>query len=573
MTRDRAAWAIALLPPFAVGAVLRLWALGSQILGGDELHAVRAALGRPLGDILASYEAPDISVPLAALGRLVLAAGGTLDEGWLRLPGLAAGLAGLWLIPRLAARQLGRPAAAALAWLAALSPGLVLYSRIARAYMPLVLLTFAAAMACHRWLEEARPSRAAAYAGLASLAVLCHPVALPMALAPLAFAAGSALRVRPAEGGAIAGLRRLLPLAAALALALGAALLPAWPSLERLASTRRQPLSAYGWPTVRGLALLEAGASEPLAALGFWALAAWGLARLGRTHAAFAAYTAWLVAAQIGGVLLLAPVGANLPLLANRYTLVALPFVLIWVASGLDGLRRLAAGRLGTWGGLAVAALGVAAWTASGPLAERPLRTTSFAHHNDFVDFSCPRPALPPAGPPESYRRLAARTEPGAVVEVPWPSTWRFARSLPLYQEVHGRPVLVATGEGALWDPRLDLRAVVPARPRGFLASGARFVVVHLDLAAEERRLAIAPACRIPERDLDRPAAARLAGEGRRLAAALERLWGAPDLADPEVRVWDLDRVRKAAAKRRGSPAAAAPQRDRAAGAPRTKAM
>src|SRR5206468_10578860 len=97
-------------------------------------------------------------------------------------------------------RRLGSRAAAWLAGLAALSPVLVLYGRIARPYMPVVLCGSAAAAAFLAWWERPRPAMGAAYVVAAALAVWLHLVAAPFVAAPFLFAAGDlAWRARQAR--------------------------------------------------------------------------------------------------------------------------------------------------------------------------------------------------------------------------------------------------------------------------------------------------------------------------------------------------------------------------------------
>ncbi len=181
------------------GIALRLFHLAGQVLGGDELHAVRAALAQPLGALLATYQLADSCIPLTALDRLLLDHGIALDEWILRLPVLACGLAALVLLPALACRRLPPPALPLFAGLVAISPLLVLYSRIARSYMPATLLAFAAVMAFDAWWRPSRdtsygdsPRRrtgaAAAYVVLAALAVWFHLGAAPIVAAPLLYA-------------------------------------------------------------------------------------------------------------------------------------------------------------------------------------------------------------------------------------------------------------------------------------------------------------------------------------------------------------------------------------------------
>lgn len=92
-----------------------------------------------------------------------------------RLPALVCGLIALGLFPRGFSGRVERFPVELLGWLVALSPALVLHSRMALPYMPLALLVFAAAM----WLER----RAAPLLG--GLALLAVATALFVARIPL----------------------------------------------------------------------------------------------------------------------------------------------------------------------------------------------------------------------------------------------------------------------------------------------------------------------------------------------------------------------------------------------------
>src|SRR3954470_22007048 len=123
-----------LLPPFALGTVLRLWNVRAQVLAGDEMHAVRVALVSPLSHILTTYELRDNCIPLTALYRFLLERGVPLSELSVRLPMLLCGILALLVLPWIVARRVGPRVGHLFAWLLALSPLLVLYSRIARPY-------------------------------------------------------------------------------------------------------------------------------------------------------------------------------------------------------------------------------------------------------------------------------------------------------------------------------------------------------------------------------------------------------------------------------------------------------
>jgi hypothetical protein len=588
MSRDAAAAAVLVFVAGIAGIALRLFHLGGQVLGGDELHAVRAALAQPLGALLTTYQLADSCIPLTALDRLLLDHGIALDEWILRLPVLACGLAALVLLPALTRRRLPPPALPLFAGLVAISPLLVLYSRIARSYMPATLMAFAAVMAFDTWWRPSRdascgdaPRRhfgaAAAYVVLGALAVWFHLGAAPIVAAPLLYALADlalsrrgrhSLPARPAPAAAPAhsstlatseataeaparsnapapegpagpgALRGLLGVGVALACACGLFLLPALPSLLRVVAAKHQAQevpAATWWGVLR----LQAGTGQTVPAVLFWLVAAGGAVSLLRRRPRLGWYLLVLAAAQPAGILLLSPLGLARLQVLDRYLLPALPIVLLFVAAGLVcpwWPRQSAAGRRGqrlAAGGLLLL------WLAAGPFADADFRASSFMHHNDLVAFALPRATLPPGGLPRPYGALGG--PPGsAVVELPWPPVWDFGRSFYVYQEIHGLRVLVAAPAGALpGDRRLRLRNRAGADPAALLASGAGWVVVHRHLGVEEDRLVLPPGAPPPRR-LPPAQAAELAAEGERMIARLAAAWGPPAAADADVAVWSL---------------------------------
>jgi hypothetical protein len=516
-----------LLPPVLAGALLRLWNLRAQVLGDDELHLVRTALTQPVGTILVTYQKVDACIPLSALYAVLVRSGVRLTELGVRLPELLAGLLLLVLAPLWADRRLGRGTAVAYAWLLAISPGLVLYSRIARPYMVVVLLSFGAAVAFEAWWREGGWRRGAAYAALAALAFWFHPVAAPLALSPLAFGAVASIPDRR-RVPALAGL------AAGTALAFLVFFLPARESFLEVLRAKHQEVELT--PRVCGaLAELQAGTAVPLLAGLFWLGAAFGFWRLLGEERRLAAFTGLLVLAQLAGLLWISPLGLDAPLIFHRYALVALPWVLLWVAVTLD--------RLWLARGILVLVLVLA-----GPFTDSTWWRSSFPHHDDRLAFYVPRPGAPL---PEAYRKLG----PGAILEAPWIPVWRVSRAVALYQDAHGREVVLASPEPLLADPRLAFRNLVPVAPEALLGSRARWLVVHRDLGAEEA--AIPDLLWPPRMGVGRRFREVFQAEGRRLPRLLRRAWGKPDLADGQLAVWDLDRVR--ACKRPPRPPARQP--------------
>ena len=509
-----------------VGVILRLWNLPDQILGGDEVHAVRAALNHSLREILVTYQVTDNCIPLTALDKLWMAAGLPVTEMVLRLPVLLCGLAALLALPAAFAGRTSRDTELIYRWLLAISPALVLYSRIARSYMPMVLFAFGAVMAFEAWWRTRSRRAGAAYVLLGGLAIWFHLGAGPIAAAPLLFAAGDAL-IRRREIGR--NLRDLVVVILAILFVLFLFLFSARQSLLALVATKRAA-QAVPWSAVLpGLLRLQAGTAAAWLAAIFWTAAAAGLALLFRRERRLALYTLVVVAGHVAGLLILSPRGLAGPSILGRYLLPVLPFVLLWVAAAFGLPWRSEEQPPVRWARGAVGALLVLSLAAVGPFADPVVLRTSFLHHNDFVGFYRPYRKAPAAAVPAFYRQLHGET----VLEAPWVYAWEANRAFYLYQQVHGGRVMVVAAQPVLSRPPLALRNVLPPEPEALCHSGARYLIVHRNPAREEDLLA--PGGRIPE------ALRRLLrGSAADLARRLERQWGRPVYADRWLRVWDL---------------------------------
>jgi hypothetical protein len=539
----RALLVLCVLCAFLLGALLRLWNLGPQVMSDDELHAVRAALSNPLSKILVTYQRTDNTIPLTAIYRVLLDLGVKLTEWQVRLPAVLSGLLLLAAAPLWAARRLGWRTAAVFAFLLAVSPGLVFYSRIARSYAPIVLLGFGALAAFEAWWRKPDWRTGTAYVVLAALAAWFHLGAAPFVVSPFLFAAGDALS-RPLLEENRRGFLRLVALGAATVLAFLAFLVPAWDTLTVLVKEKHGEIHLF-WPLVKDVLLLIAGTGRIWVAVLVGLAAAAGLARLFRIDRRLAFFTVTAVLGHVAGLLYLAPQGHEHPLISFRYLLVVLPWVLLWVAVAFSGDRLR----------LAVAFLLIVGMVWAGPFVNPRLWRSSFAHHNDYMTFMWPRPKLGPRQVPDFYRTLAASEEPDAILEYPWMAVWRVNRAFYLYQEVHGRQVVVAPARALLADGRLAFRNMVPGTPEGFLASRARWLVVHRNLAQEESKIP-------PPAMLDRRFRDLFRTFGRRMTVQLVQDWGRPDYLDRRIAVWDLDRVR-APHPLAPSPTALPPARER----------
>ncbi len=368
-----------LAPPMALGAALRLWGLAGQVLIGDEYHLVNWAVQPDWRQVFA-YHPADPCMPLTAFAHLLIVCGVPLTELLCRLPAVIAGLAALVALPLLARRAIGWPGAVALAWLVAISPSLVYYSRIARPYILLVLLGTAAAAAFWRWWRRGGAGAATAYVLCAGAVVWFHPGTLPFVTAPLAFGAVELIRRRLRRAPGIGRQAvRLAGVALLLALAVAASVVPTWASLTQVAGLKARRATP-SWSELGQVLELQAGSLAIPVVVLFWSLAAIGLVFLWRRRPEAALFVTLLAAAQWSAMaLVLQPQGIDHSVVLNRYVLVTLPLVLLWVAEGLRALGGLA-GRAGRWAPRGATAVLLAALAATSPyLAEPRLRLGPFA--------------------------------------------------------------------------------------------------------------------------------------------------------------------------------------------------
>lgn len=535
-----------LLPSLAAGMVIRLWGLSRQILGGDELHAVRAVLELSLPEILYTYRPQDACLPLSGLYRLLLISPLPFSEMTMRAPILLSAALTLVLAPWLLRRWLPTSTLVLFGWLLAISPILALYGRIVRSYAPVVLISFAAVMVFYRWLEAPSRRRAGTYVLLAGLAVYFHLVVTAFVLAPLLFAAlerlFAARRQGWSRGEIIARLRPLFLLGAGVVVSILLFLVPGWSSLGPMIGEKRQ-LVLPNAATFTGVSKLQSGSTQELVALVFYAFALVGLVVLVRRRRRFGLYTLTLVIGHGIGMVVLRPLNLHLPPQFTRYNLVVLPILLLWVAAALTlPWSRRGALRV-LQGGLATAF--VLALVLTSPLLQPAYRTSDFTHHKDFLGFYAPRGQLAVADVSPFYLQLASGERSGAVLEYPWHTSWRLSRTPYILQLIHHQPVYVAPMQGMLWDSRLDFRKMIPGRPRVFLKSPARWLLIHPDFGSEEDRVdgdhrSPKRGWKLRGREWD-----WLAREGGAMARRLTAQWGPPDYRDDTLLAWDLDRIRK----------------------------
>jgi len=517
------------VPAFAVGVLVRLWNIENQIVGGDELHAVRRSLTMPLSEILVTYHESDNCLPLTAIYRMWIDSGRPLTEMVLRVPVLLSGFALLLLAPWAVTRKFGARTGVVLAWLLAISPLLINYSRTVRSYMPSVTLACLAVVAFMTWWRGGGRAWVLVYVLIAALAVYFHPLVASFVLAPGVFAALDLWFRREADERP--SFAALIGAGLGLAIALASFIVPALPSLRALLDDK------VGSGTIEtldpGHVLQLMAGTHGFGFVPVWLVVVYGWQRLLRKDTGLAYLGLLLIAAQLVGLAVLRPTMVERGLVLTRYILVLLPLVLFWAALGLEGILEAVGARLGQRAAGVAGGLAVCALVLAGPLTNRQLWTTSFTNHNDYVDFTVPVTELEKKQLPAFYR---GELEPGAVVESPWPSSWWMGRTAHLYQLQHGRRVLVTPVEAVLHDRRLAFRNYATNLDQA-VSSGARYLIVHSNLPAEELRL---PELPTPRGEMREGLIERMLSLSRDLGRDAAARFGPPAFKDQRIRVWDL---------------------------------
>jgi len=322
------------------GFWVRLDQFPSQILIDDEWHAVHKLLGGGPADIFRSFGYVDHSVPLTLLYWLESAWFG-LSELGMRWPMMLCGLLTIMVFPAFVMRVLGRREAAVFAWLLALSPMLVNYSRTARPYAITLLLAYLAYWAFSRYLNKPAGAAYGILAGICMvLASWLHPIILLFLIPPFAIEGVSALRSK--RGDRWPRVRRLLMLGVPVACGILLLLLPTLMS-DPAALGNKLGTHMIEADTLLGAWHLWTGTSSPVVATLFLVLAILGWRRVWHelefTRAALVG-----VAFTLMAILATRPDWIQLPIVLARYLLPVLPLLLLLVAVGsvvvVDGVRR-----------------------------------------------------------------------------------------------------------------------------------------------------------------------------------------------------------------------------------------
>jgi hypothetical protein len=487
---------VAMIGAVIVGIMLRAYQLAGQIVADDEWHALDAAMHMGYSQIASSFGPADYSIPLTLFYRLISQTVG-LGEGGIRAPVFVAGVAALVALPLLARAFVGTATSVLFAWLLAVSPLHVYFSRYARPYSLTFLFATIAVAAFLLWQRSRARAWAVTYVVCAVLAVYLHLVVLPTVFAPVAFElAAAVLRKRSRE---LPSLARVAILGAVAAIGM-AAVIGVPLVLDARSVAQKAAAGSIGLATLSGALDLLTGSGHRSVGMVMVLLAAVGLSSVWRRDRRLAGFGVFIVAVQIVAVFVMRPAVISHPIVFSRYCLSILPLLLLAAAAGVMALTARLRRRWLSWAtcvGLVSVALCL------GPLPKTygycPNNFTNhpiFQYTYDDSSLFSMTPSLRPLGIPLFYRWLS-HFKPGSatVVEAPWHYIWGY-NPLPFYQAVHRQPVVIgAVGTNSLGRARrgepipgtgIELARFVSVDDAvGLQKRGVRFVIFHKSLGTE----------------------------------------------------------------------------------------
>jgi hypothetical protein len=510
----------------AIGAYLRFFEIRAQIIADDEWHSLHVIPSRDYGYILTHLAACDYCMPMTFYDKLVSDTIG-LTEMRMRAPMLAAGIASTVVLPLLSRSYLGARASITFAWLLAISPLHIYYSRSARPYAIVLLLSIVGVIASERWFASRSPGAsrtpvssgatrvmtAAAkrwaflYVACAALVPWFHFAYLPFMAAPLAWAVGVAFVSARRDRARF--LDRLPPGFFAIVLAIGAGwavlLGPAlW--VDGTFSLTRDSMALHGGKAPFRLAPptdvfeLWSGAQRPLLAFTSALALLAGLAAWKKGSRRWMGYLGAIVACEIFAFVVVRPAYIEVPIVFVRYVLPSMVVFLMITAVGLDYLDDRLREDLPRVPRCACIAASIASLLAFGPLWQAYYRPNNWTNDAMFQyryapefrdDFA--RNVLEISKMPERYAKIASACDADdRVLEAPWCYEWNQIPYV-VYQREYRRPMLVGwiddpagavrSGELPWPDARFRFKNCVHlADFEGLRRHHVRFAVLHKNL-------------------------------------------------------------------------------------------
>jgi hypothetical protein len=451
---------------FVIGLWFRCYLLTSQVFADDEWHGFYYAIGKSPGWLLTHFSIPGATcIPLNFYTWLLGQSVGW-SEWLLRLPSLICGVLFVLIGPWLAWRFAGPRRAVLLAFLLAICPLLIFYSRICRPYSAVAFLAFSAVLLAAHWMEKGGLRFALLFIGASVLAIYFHLFAIVTVAAPIMTAFGLHLWrhchgvSRPASTSP--GFVQWLFAAVTIAIVCSILILPAM--IHSLHGTfftvaLKGSFRLQAFPQ---MALLISGSGQPVVAALFWLTVIAGMVGQCRRNPWLGWTLVSLFPLHAVALILSRPDSAQSAIVLTRYCIPLVPVCLFFAAAGIQSVLEAIATRTTLQPILqtTIAALWVMALGITGPLPQCYVPPNNFTNHGAYqhrygiIDwrrsfYSDLTPdnytldtVIKVSEVPPFYQTLSEHPGDRPVVEYPMPIGDHF-NPLYYYQHFDHRPVMV----------------------------------------------------------------------------------------------------------------------------------
>jgi hypothetical protein len=466
-------WTFYLLTIMA-GGFLRLYLISDQIILDDDWHALNFTINHSLWYLLThfSYAGANI-IPMNAYVRMLLVSSGW-SEILLILPSLVAGVASLLLFPLVLKRVFNSRTTIFFAFLFAVSPLIIFYSRVCRPYSIYTFLGFLSIWIFYEWSLTGGKKIGWLFAVTGILCVYFHFVGVIFIFVPLVCAAGIKLmqkfpRLPVIREQILPGFKELISVGCVILIGLAILLTAAF--IQRVPVINADS-AHFSIDSMLGFLQILSGSSYLFPNIFFYALLGIGLIRLFKKSFLLGLIFISVFIAYVFVLLVTKSNSTHVPLVLARYIIPAFPMAYVLVALGMDSLWMtmsiLPVNKKiinASCYGLAGCLLAGLVWT--GPLRQTYVAPNNFTNHSVFQESYAPinwdsPPISPMLQRPYAlnkdtmsvfYKTLADQRDVKKIIEYPVYLGNGF-NLLYYYQRVHRKKV--AEGYTLAMKDRLD---------------------------------------------------------------------------------------------------------------------
>jgi len=481
-----------------LGSFLRLFQIGNQILGSDEWHAINTAGNKTLSYILTHFQASDNSIPMTVFYKFLLSTFG-LNELSIRSLQLFSGIICLFIFPFLIQKILSKEIAIYYAFLHAISPFFIFYSRFSRPYIIVLLLSFISIACFYLWLKEEKLSYILIYLFAAILAPYFLLISFPTVLFPIFFAFLILLfqkhNIRFFEKHEKIRLKSLYIVALCLTIGYAAWIFPALKTSGQI--LKKTAKGSIKPETLKGFVILLTGTPNILLILLFILCALYGMYFLSRKNKLVFYYFFPLLFIQILPIIILRPLSIEFSEVFARYMISIFPVFLLMVSVGLNRLNTAFINFLPIKERpklfFLIPSVFIFSLFIKGPLPSIYRLPNNFMNHPDYQgDYQKKDLNILCSKIPDFYLELSKTKTVNSIIEMPYLMNWK-GISYHLYQKIHKKRILIGYSNyfSLVKTPfkrheKIRLHNFVSIqKPEEISSSQASYLIIHKDVLRE----------------------------------------------------------------------------------------